>query len=103
MKKVLQQTRRNIMKRTIISLAAFASMFVLGAAPNAQARDCSNASLKGAYGIHQGQIRNGDPVGVLTRTVFDGKGNFTVTAWVHAPGLVFGSWGPPRDLEEPIP
>src|SRR5215472_2014971 len=84
-----------IMARMIVTPIVVASMFVLGAAPNAQARDCSNASLKGAYGVHQGEIRNGDPVGVLTRAVFDGKGNFTGTAWVHAPGLVLGGSGNP--------
>jgi hypothetical protein len=39
------------MKKTIISAVVFASMFVVGAVPNAQARQCSNASLEGAYGF----------------------------------------------------
>ena len=42
------------MKKTIISAVVFASMFVVGAVPNAQARQCSNASLEGAYGFLDG-------------------------------------------------
>jgi hypothetical protein len=40
------------MKQTIISLAVFAGMFFVGAAPHAQARQCSSASLKCGYGFH---------------------------------------------------
>ena len=50
------QVRRIIMKKTIISLVVFASIFVVGAVPNAQAGQCSNASLKGAYGFLDGHI-----------------------------------------------
>ena len=39
------------MKQTGISLFIFAGLIV-GAAPHAQARQCSNASLKGGYGFH---------------------------------------------------
>src|SRR3954452_9826189 len=38
-------------KKTIFSLIVFAGTFALGAAPDSQARQCSNASLKGAYGF----------------------------------------------------
>jgi hypothetical protein len=78
-----------ITARMIVTPIVVASMFVLGAAPHAQARECSNASLKGAYGFHQGQIGNGAPVGVLGRAVFDGKGNVTTTATINANGTVF--------------
>jgi hypothetical protein len=66
------------MKRTTISLVV-AGMFVVGAAPNAQARQCSNASLKGAYGFHIGAtvLPGGTPRGVLDRVSFDGNGHFT--------------------------
>src|ERR1700730_2343302 len=75
------QARRTIMKKTIISAVVFASMFVVGAAPNAQARQCSNASLEGAYGfldVHT-LVPAGTPFVGLGRWNFDGKGNFTNT------------------------
>jgi len=73
------QARRIVMKRTIISLFVFASMFVVGAVPNAQAGQCSNASLKGAYGFLDAHtvVPAGTPFTALGRWNFDGKGNFT--------------------------
>jgi hypothetical protein len=73
------QVRRIIMKKTIISLVVFASMFVVGAVPNAQARQCSNASLKGAYGFLDSHtaVPAKTPFTALGRWNFDGKGNFT--------------------------
>ena len=67
------------MKRTTISLLVFASMFVVGAVPKAQALQCSNASLKGAYGFYIGStvFPGGTPRGVLDRISFDGNGHFT--------------------------
>jgi hypothetical protein len=69
------------MKKTIISAVVFASMFVVGAVPNAQARQCSNASLEGAYGFLDGHtlVPAGTPFAGLGRWNFDGKGNFTNT------------------------
>src|ERR1700682_4717984 len=69
------------MKKTIISLVVFASMFVVGAVPNAQAGQCSNASLNGAYGFFDGHtvVPAGTPFTALGRWNFDGKGNFTNT------------------------
>jgi hypothetical protein len=69
----------NVMKKTIISAVVFASMLVVGAVPNAQARQCSNASLEGAYGfldVHT-LVPAGTPFVGLGRWHFDGKGNFT--------------------------
>ena len=64
-----------------IAFVVFASMFVVGAVPNAQARQCSNASLKGAYGFLDSHtvVPAGTPVAALGRWNFDGKGNFTNT------------------------
>jgi hypothetical protein len=55
------------MKKTIISAVVFASMFVVGAVPNAQARQCSNASLEGAYGFLDGHtlVPAGTPFAAL--------------------------------------
>src|SRR6266436_10139628 len=78
------------MKKTIISAVVFASMFVVGAVPNAQARQCSNASLEGAYGFLHGHILvpAGTPFAGLGRWNFDGKGNFTNTSTINDNGTV---------------
>jgi hypothetical protein len=78
------------MKKTIISLVVFASMFVVGAVPNAQARQCSNASLKGAYGFLDSHtaVPARTPFTVLGRWNFDGKGNFTNTLTFNDNGTV---------------
>jgi len=84
------QVRKIIMKRTIISLVVFASMFVAGAVPNAQAGQCSNASLKGAYGFLDSHthVPAGTPFAALGRWNFDGKGNFTITLTINDNGTV---------------
>jgi hypothetical protein len=76
--------------KTIISFVVSASMFVVGAVPNAQAGQCSNASLKGAYGFLNGHILvpAGTPFSVLGRWNFDGKGNFTNTLTFNDNGTV---------------
>jgi len=78
------------MKTTIISLVVFGSMFVVGAVPNAQVEQCSNASLKGAYGFLDGHIivPAGTPFTALGRWNFDGKGNFTNTLTINDNGTV---------------
>jgi hypothetical protein len=78
------------MKKAIISFVVFASMFVVGAVPNAQAEQCSNASLKGAYGFLDGHIivPAGTPFTALGRWNFDGKGNFTNTLTINDNGTV---------------
>ena len=73
-----------------IAFVVFASMFVVGAVPNAQARQCSNASLKGAYGFLDTQtvVPAGTPFAALGRWNFDGKGNFTNTITFNDNGTV---------------
>jgi len=73
-----------------IALVVFASMFVVGAVPNAQARQCSNASLKGAYGFLDSHtvVPAGTPFAALGRWNFDGKGHFTNTATLSDNGTV---------------
>jgi hypothetical protein len=73
-------------------------MFVVGTVPNAQAGQCSNASLKGAYGFLDAHIRvpaagggersTGTPFTALGRWNFDGKGNFTNTLTFNDNGTV---------------
>src|ERR1700694_3105712 len=84
------QVRKIIMKKTAISLVVFASMFVVGAVPNAQARQCSNASLKGAYGFLDSHtvVPARTPFTGLGRWNFDGKGNFTNTVTFNDNGTV---------------
>jgi hypothetical protein len=84
------QVRRIIMKKTIILLVVFASMFVVGAVSNAQAGQCSNASLKGAYGFLDSHtvVPARTPFAALGRWNFDGKGNFTNTATFNDNGTV---------------
>jgi len=84
------QVRSIIMKKTIISVVVFASMFVVGAVPNAQAGQCSNASLKGAYGFLDSHIAvpAKTPFTALGRWNFDGKGNFTNTLTFNDNGTV---------------
>src|SRR6476659_7462840 len=78
------------MEKTIISLVVFASMFVVGVVPNAQARQCSNASLKGAYGFLDSHtvVPARTPFAALGRWNFDGKGNFTNTVTLDDNGTV---------------
>ncbi|MFL6449063.1 MAG: hypothetical protein ACJ746_15465 [Bryobacteraceae bacterium] len=77
-------------KKTIISLIVFAGTFALGAAPHPQARQCSNASLKGAYGFLDAHVLlpAGTPFTAIGRWKFDGKGNFTNTLTLNDNGTV---------------
>jgi hypothetical protein len=73
-----------------IALVVFASVFVVGAVPNAQARQCSNASLKGAYGFLDSHtvVPAGTPFAALGRWNFDGQGNSTNTLTINDNGTV---------------
>ena len=67
------------MKRMFVVPVVFAGMLVVGAVPNAQARDCSNSTLQGGYGFfaYNSILPAGTPRAALGRLSFDGKGNFT--------------------------
>jgi hypothetical protein len=84
------QVRRIVMKLPDISLVLLASTLVVGAVPNAQAEQCSNASLKGSYGFYSTGtvVPAGTPRVVLGRETYDGKGNFTNTVMVNSNGTV---------------
>jgi hypothetical protein len=81
------------MKRTITSLVVFAGMSVVGAASNAQAQHCSNASIQGAYGFHGFAtiVSAGGPgtpraiIGVFT---MDGRGNWTTNLTINDNGTI---------------
>jgi hypothetical protein len=77
------------MRRTAISLFIFASVIV-GAAPYAQARQCSNAILKGAYGF-QGFatiVPAGTPRALIGRFILDGAGNWSATLTMNDNGTI---------------
>ena len=77
------------MKQTCISLLMFASVIV-GAAPYAEARQCSNASLKGAYGF-QGFatiVPAGTPRAIIGRFVLDGVGSWSATLTMNDNGTI---------------
>ena len=78
------------MKKTISWLVVLVSFFAVGAVPYAQAGDCSNASLKGAYGFLDSHtlVPAGTPFVALGRWSFDGKGNFTNTITFNDNGTV---------------
>lgn len=77
------------MKRTATSLLIFASV-IAGAMPSAQARQCSNATLKGAYGF-QGFatiIPAGTPRALIGRFILDGAGNWSATLTMNDNGAI---------------
>jgi hypothetical protein len=81
------------MKRSIISVSVFASVFLVAGVPQAQARHtraCSNALLQGGYGSTVGMLvlPAGTPRAVLLRFSFDGNGNFTNSVTINDNGTV---------------
>jgi len=60
------------------SLFLFASLCVLGLVPNAQAGECSEATLEGDYGAYGvgTVVPAGTPFRSLARVTFDGQGNW---------------------------
>jgi hypothetical protein len=78
------------MKRSIISLAVFASTFFVGPLSNAQARQCSNTSLHGGYGFHgiATIAPAGTPRAILGLFTLDGKGTFSSTLTVNDNGVI---------------
>jgi hypothetical protein len=67
------------MKRVLTSVVfvtSFVSLLVLGLVPLVQARECSNASIKGAYGLScEGTVVGVGPLAVIGVFAADGKGN----------------------------
>src|SRR5262249_55423972 len=84
------EVRRIAMKRTIVSLVLLASTFVVGAVPNAQAQQCSNASLKGSYGSYNTGtvVPAGTPRASIIRETFNGNGSWTATVTINDNGTV---------------
>jgi hypothetical protein len=92
----MKETLNNIsIKRNragrIIALVAFASMFVLWVAPKAHAeQQCSNASLRGAYGFHGLATISpaGTPRAIIGVFAFDGRGSWTANLTIDDNGTI---------------
>ena len=78
-------------------VAAFATVFVLGILPRAQAdehRECSDASLQGSFGFSSTGTLNAlpppsaGPFGEIGRQAFDGQGNTDGTATLSTNGNI---------------
>jgi hypothetical protein len=77
------------MKRTAISLLIFAGA-IAGATPSERARQCSNATLKGAYGF-QGFatiLPAGTPRALIGRFTLDGAGHWSATLIMNDNGVI---------------
>jgi hypothetical protein len=79
-----------IMQRMLVLPVVLAGIMLVGAVPNAQARECSNAILVGGYGFSVGSIvlPAATPRAILGRLVFDGKGSFTNTLTFNDNGTI---------------
>jgi hypothetical protein len=88
--------RRAVASTTFV-IAAFATAFVLGIVPTAQADDhgeCASASLQGSFGFTStGTLLAlppplAGPFGEIGRQTFDGQGNTEATATLSANGNI---------------
>lgn len=86
---------RTVAPTTLVTV--FATLFVLGIPPRAQAgehRECSNASLQGSFGFTStGTLLAlpppfAGPFGEIGRQTFDGNGNTDATATLSANGNI---------------
>ena len=80
------------MKRALTSVVfvlAFVSLLVLGLVSRAQARECSNASIKGTYGLScEGTLVGVGPVAVVGVFTADGKGNGSAVDTLSFNGVI---------------
>jgi hypothetical protein len=87
--------RRRIMKqaiRSVMFVISFASLLVLGLVSRVQAGECSNASLKGAYGFScEGTIVDVGPAGAIGVFTADGDGNLSGVNTASVNGELGGS------------
>ena len=80
------------MKRAITSavfVISFVSLLVLGLIPRVQAGECSNASLKGAYGFScEGTVVGVGPLAVIGVFSADGNGNGSEVETISFNGVI---------------
>jgi hypothetical protein len=61
---------------SVVFVISFVSLLVLGLVSRVQARECSNASIKGTYGFScEGTIVGEGPIAVIGMFTADGNGN----------------------------
>src|SRR5262245_34538225 len=61
---------------SVMFVIAFVSLLVLGLVSRVQAEECSNASIKGGYGLScEGTVVGVGPLAVIGVLTADGKGN----------------------------
>lgn len=77
-------------KRTTVLAGVFASLFMVAATAHADARGCSNASLRGGYGFHGMAtiVPAGTPRGLLGVFTFNGNGYWSATLTLNDNGTV---------------
>src|SRR5215510_7147450 len=84
--------RRKVMKQAITSgvfAISFVSLLVLGLVSRVQARECSNASIKGTYGFScEGTIVGVGPIAAIGVFTADGKGNGSEVETVSVNGEI---------------
>jgi hypothetical protein len=84
--------RRSIMKQIITStvfVMTFVSLSVLGLIPRVQAEECSNASIKGAYGLScEGTLVGVGPLAVIGVFTADGKGKGSEVETISFKGAI---------------
>ena len=81
------------MKRVITSVVfviSFVSLLVLGLVSRVQAGDCSNASIKGTYGLScEGTVVEVGPIAVIGVFTADGDGNGSEVETISFNGDIF--------------
>ena len=80
------------MKRVItpvVFVISFVSLLVLGLVSRVQAGECSNASIKGAYGLScEGTVVGVGPLAVIGVFTADGKGNGSEVETISFNGVI---------------
>jgi len=94
---VLNADKERHMKRRTVAwkflVTVFAGMVVLGYVPKVQAgedeqKTCSNATLRGSFGLHATGSRSGSPVAAVGKVTFDGQGNVQSSATRSFNGVI---------------
>jgi hypothetical protein len=75
------------MKRIIITLFALAALVSAASAAD-EKRGCTNASLKGSYGLNLNGSTGGLPTSAVGLLTADGEGNFSATFTISVNGGV---------------
>jgi hypothetical protein len=88
-----QCRKERFMKTRILSTLVFGTMMATGAISQAQAQQCSNASLRGAYGFHAFATivspgSPGTPRAIIGVFALDGRGTWTSSLTLDDNGTI---------------